>query len=275
MIWTAWNNGDHDPKGTGYGFKVARADRDRHFARDWNTVNIGLPSPPGGSLAVAMVNKPSFWDAQCREMICIGLGKWLLARGAAPWPKGKPPKFVAVSVGERVFRLLGHYEPTQGASSRRGPKASPLFPAINLRCPFCGAFLRSHKASRCLDMWVHYAMGGRPIVLATAEDSPVEQSPGNLYYKQPGRGLIPIPEYSSDMRLAWSIIVEKRQDPQSRRDHFFATLSMLLRGMQPRIPDWPALLLHIYPTVLCVAAIAALASEQASPVGASRRGAAL
>ncbi len=31
MIWVAWNNGKHYSTGTGYGFKISLADRDRYF----------------------------------------------------------------------------------------------------------------------------------------------------------------------------------------------------------------------------------------------------
>jgi hypothetical protein len=271
MIWTAWNNGDHDPKGTGYGIKVARADRDRFFKPSWETINIDLPGAPGASLAVAFVNKASYWGPQCRELICIGLGKWLLGSKVAPWPRAKPPKFVAAAVTERTFRILGEYAPTRGITDRRDSGARHLPSAASVRCPFCATLLVEHKSSRCLDMWVQYALSGRPIITASEEDTPQEKSRGNVYYKHPERGLIPVPEYSTDMNLAWSIVVDARYYPHARRDHFLSTLSTMLRGMQPKLADWPALLLHIGAPAICLAAVAALATD-ATPMQSAADG---
>jgi hypothetical protein len=70
MIWTAWNNGKHHASGAGYGFKIAVADRDRHFQRGWDTVSVELPQSGGGPLAVEVnIAKDSFWSEECREVI--------------------------------------------------------------------------------------------------------------------------------------------------------------------------------------------------------------
>jgi len=105
MIWTGWNNGDHHSTGAGYGFKVTAADRDRHFKRTWRTVTIELPSGDGLTIVEANVTKKTFWDPQCRELISKDIGRWMLARGHAPWPDGMPPRFEVVSLGDRRFRV--------------------------------------------------------------------------------------------------------------------------------------------------------------------------
>jgi hypothetical protein len=43
VIWTAWINGDHHASGSGYGFKIDAADRDRNFNRKWREVAVELP----------------------------------------------------------------------------------------------------------------------------------------------------------------------------------------------------------------------------------------
>ena len=42
MFVTAWKNGTPSPSGAGYGVKLAAADRDRYFQRDWETIELEL-----------------------------------------------------------------------------------------------------------------------------------------------------------------------------------------------------------------------------------------
>ena len=106
MIWTAWNNGAHHASGAGYGFKIDVTDRDRYFQENWDTVSIELPRAPERFVKVN-IHKQSFWGPSCREVISQGIGRWLIAEGHAPWPKGAPPKFEVQPAGERMFVLQG------------------------------------------------------------------------------------------------------------------------------------------------------------------------
>ena len=107
MIWTAWNNGRWHESGAGYGFKVDPADRDKWFSRGWSTVLIELPTEAAPVVVTVNVAKRSFWTASCRELISREIGKWLLSRGYAPWPQGRPPKFHARSSGVARFEVSG------------------------------------------------------------------------------------------------------------------------------------------------------------------------
>jgi hypothetical protein len=107
MVWSAWNNGAHRDTGAGYGFKVPIPDRDRHFRPEWKTVQLELPSASASSLHEINVSKKSFWSDTCHELISRDIGRWLIAQGLAPWPKGTPPRFLVESVGDRSFRILG------------------------------------------------------------------------------------------------------------------------------------------------------------------------
>lgn len=102
MIVTAWHNGSPRETGSGFGLKVATADRDTYFSRSWSEVAIALPS---GEEITVNVAKPSFWGPQCRELISAGIGKWLLAQGLAPWPPSHPPKLQLAPLGDRRFAL--------------------------------------------------------------------------------------------------------------------------------------------------------------------------
>jgi len=83
-------------KGGSYGLKISCADRDKHFPHQQKTIRLILAMPGGRTWqARANIDKPSFWNGTCREMIGQKIGEWMHAVGAAPWPKGKPPKFGA------------------------------------------------------------------------------------------------------------------------------------------------------------------------------------
>lgn len=107
IIWTAWNNGAHKPSGAGYGFKIAKRDLDQHFRRSMQSVKLQLPTETGFCTAEPNIDKDSFWSGTCRELISKDIGKWLLENGYAPWPKGKPPKFIVRNIAEGIFRLVG------------------------------------------------------------------------------------------------------------------------------------------------------------------------
>jgi hypothetical protein len=90
MIVTAWKGGNSNRQSSGgYGLKVAIKDRDRYFSKDWKSVVLYL----GDHLTIAKANidKLSFWNDTCHELISKDIGLWLIDNGLAPWPKGKPP----------------------------------------------------------------------------------------------------------------------------------------------------------------------------------------
>jgi hypothetical protein len=99
LVWTAWNNGQHRLSGAGYGIKVPREDRDVWFQPSWTTVTVILPVHEGGQAVEVNIAKASFWTEACRELISIEIGKWLIARGVAPWPAGRPPRLEVVPEG--------------------------------------------------------------------------------------------------------------------------------------------------------------------------------
>lgn len=103
MKVTAWNNGSHHPDGNGYGIKLSPNDRDTFFNREWKTILVELE---GESIpAEVNIEKASFWNQTCKELISVKIGKWLITHGLAPWPFEKPPVFEMVQIGERHFRL--------------------------------------------------------------------------------------------------------------------------------------------------------------------------
>ena len=106
MLWTAWNNGRYHRSGAGYGFRVDADDRDRHFLRSWGKVLVELPSPTAVAAKVN-INKGSFRDRECRELISKEVGMWMIQGGHAPWPTGSPPKFRVRLAGPRRFEVLG------------------------------------------------------------------------------------------------------------------------------------------------------------------------
>ena len=102
MIVTAWNNGSHKKTGAGYGLKIGVSDRDRYFKKSWKTVFVHLLN---GRTAEVNMDKRSFWNSSCRELINQEIGKWLIEIGKAPWNRGAPPKFELCLLRERHFEL--------------------------------------------------------------------------------------------------------------------------------------------------------------------------
>lgn len=103
MKVTAWNNGQHHKSGAGYGLKIKAQDRDRHFDRAWRSINLYLPNARE-SIEVN-IDKRSFWELTCRELIHRGIGEWLLSSGIAPWEKGSPPNFELEPLEGTSFRI--------------------------------------------------------------------------------------------------------------------------------------------------------------------------
>jgi len=104
MIVTAWNNGKHHDSGAGYGLKLTISDRDKYFIRDWKQILLYF-SDSGEGVEVN-IDKDSFWDDTCRELISIDIGKWFLQNNYAPWPKGLPPKIELEPIIGNKFRLV-------------------------------------------------------------------------------------------------------------------------------------------------------------------------
>lgn len=100
---TAWNNGSHHRTGAGYGLKVSIADRDRHFKREWRRVELVVP----GVIGVIKVNidKASFWDDTCRELISAEFGRWIVGQRLAPWSYRRPPVFELIPISAGRFEM--------------------------------------------------------------------------------------------------------------------------------------------------------------------------
>lgn len=101
----AWNNGDWHDTGAGYGLKVSVEDRDRFFERDWRTVTLRLLGERTSRVAVANVDKASFWGTSCRELIKLEIGQWLIENGFRRWPLNAPPRFRMLLVAIAEFEV--------------------------------------------------------------------------------------------------------------------------------------------------------------------------
>ena len=102
---TAWNNGAWRDTGAGYGLKISAEDRDRHFERDWDTVTLRLLGEQTNRVAEANVAKASFWGSQCRELIKLEIGQWLIENGCCRWPLNAPPRFRMRPLADREFEV--------------------------------------------------------------------------------------------------------------------------------------------------------------------------
>ena len=101
MRVVGWSSGSpNNQTGAGYGIRISRQDRDRHFDPDWANVTVDLD----GQEEVAVDLSPSFWRC-CIELRSKLIGAWMLRKGLAPWPTGQPPEVELEPQGEARFRL--------------------------------------------------------------------------------------------------------------------------------------------------------------------------
>jgi hypothetical protein len=104
-----------DGSGRHYGLRISARDRDTYFDPYWLSVTLKID---GRTISVDIT--PSFWK-RCTELRSAAIGKYMLRKGLAPWPKGQPPVFDLVPEGEAVFRL----EPTETPSHQTRHVAEP------------------------------------------------------------------------------------------------------------------------------------------------------
>lgn len=103
MIVKAWNNGSHQLDGNGYGIKIPARDRDQYFDTNWKSISLELD----GRVKPIEVNidKESFWNDTCRELISKEIGKWLIENHFGQWQARHPPELELQKVGDRKFHL--------------------------------------------------------------------------------------------------------------------------------------------------------------------------
>lgn len=104
LIVSAWNNGKHHQSGVGYGFKVKTEDIREHFNRRWGYILLDFES--GESSVKININKDSFWDSRCGELIKKEIGIWLRTIGENSWNRGFPPKFKMKQIERNRFKVF-------------------------------------------------------------------------------------------------------------------------------------------------------------------------
>lgn len=98
---TGWRIGAPNLEtGAGFGIRLSKKDRDNLFKKKWKSIKIQLDS---GIIFEPKLSK-SFWGS-CPEIRSKWIGKWMLEKGLAPWPKNSPPRMKLKSTGVRIFRL--------------------------------------------------------------------------------------------------------------------------------------------------------------------------
>ncbi len=101
MRAVGWSNGaPNNQTGAGYGIRVSRSDRERYFDATWPSVRLHIEEEIEASIDIS----PSFWKC-CVELRSQMIGKWMLDRNLAPWPKREPPAFEMEPIGPATFTL--------------------------------------------------------------------------------------------------------------------------------------------------------------------------
>jgi hypothetical protein len=101
LRWSAWKGGG------AIGLKVPIPDRDAYFDRTWSSVILHIPSDTGSLVVEVNIDKSSFWNDTCHELISKHIKKWLVSLGRVPWPWRQPPKVLVEALGGRAFAILG------------------------------------------------------------------------------------------------------------------------------------------------------------------------
>lgn len=99
MIFTCY-------KAAQYGFKISVKDRDKYISKNWADIILELPTNEGYIKAKCNINKASFWNETCHEIIKKEIAEWLVDNGYDHWPFGRPYKFDVVYIQDNKFRLL-------------------------------------------------------------------------------------------------------------------------------------------------------------------------
>lgn len=111
MIVVAWNNGKYFSSGAGYGIKLSETDIVEFFNKEWPFILLRLEGEESTPIKIN-INKKSFWNHTCRELISKDIGSWMIKNKVAPWQKGNPPKLNLVHISDNIFELqkLSHKE---------------------------------------------------------------------------------------------------------------------------------------------------------------------
>ena len=103
FLITAWNNGSYHKTGGGYGLRVSTINIKKYFNEKWKTVFIKLNGEK--QYINVNVNKKSFGDGKCGELIKKDIGKWLIKNNKVNWIKGCPPEFKMIHLTDNKFRV--------------------------------------------------------------------------------------------------------------------------------------------------------------------------
>ena len=102
---TGWKSGRHSRTGVSYGLKISVEDRDEFFDRNWKTVTLYLVNGKKRRTAIANVDKASFWEGVCQELINTEIRSWFFEFDFAPWADGDPTRFRMFSKGDGEFEV--------------------------------------------------------------------------------------------------------------------------------------------------------------------------
>jgi hypothetical protein len=100
IVGKGWPNG-----GKPAGIKIhSVAVRQSNFDRRWGRVKLILEGYENNPVVVN-IDKDSFWDSNCGELISAEIGRWITSIGLFPWPPGHPPAFHLRASAPGVFEV--------------------------------------------------------------------------------------------------------------------------------------------------------------------------
>jgi len=102
MLVSGWSKGNPNINtGAGFGINIKEEDRDKFFSRNWNSVEIEIEDYKIITVSISR----EFWG-RCSELRSKWIGKWMIEKKVAPWPKFYPPKLRLEPIKEQIFELI-------------------------------------------------------------------------------------------------------------------------------------------------------------------------
>lgn len=102
FVGKAWNNGDKNKSGSGYGIRLERKDRDKYFSKTSKHVFLRLDGQTED--ITVNIDKPGFWNG-CIELIKKDIGLWFIDNGKVSWEFNNPPELQLGPIGNDRFKV--------------------------------------------------------------------------------------------------------------------------------------------------------------------------
>ncbi|QOR36887.1 hypothetical protein IMX26_08800 [Clostridium sp. 'deep sea'] len=109
MIVKTWNNGRFNTSGAGYGIRIPKESREKHFNKTWEYVTLKIADK-----SIDIKLRATFWTT-CSELRSKVIGQFLIKNNVGTWGKGHPHELHLEIFEDNIFvlRKLDTYKSTK------------------------------------------------------------------------------------------------------------------------------------------------------------------